>query len=93
MKRLGLTLVAAVCLTATTFAAGNQMCIRDRKRVACASSRRSWTPGEPRGMSITKYPTSASPACTHATTLLTGKAFRIWAAALQPCLLYTSRCV
>ena len=24
MKRLGLTLVAAVCLTATTFAAGNQ---------------------------------------------------------------------
>lgn len=54
------------------------------KRVACASSRRSWTPWEPRGMSITKYPTSASPACTHATTLLTGKAFRIWAAALQP---------
>ena len=48
------------------------------------SSRRSWTPWEPRGMSITKYPTSASPACTHATTLLTGKAFRIWAAALQP---------
>ena len=25
MKRLGLTLVAAVCLTATTFAAGNQL--------------------------------------------------------------------
>ena len=29
-------------------------------------------------MSIMKYPTSASPACTHATTPLTGKAFRIW---------------
>ena len=29
MKRLGLTLVAALCLAATTFAAG-KMCIRDR---------------------------------------------------------------
>ena len=31
MKRLGLTLVAAVCLTATTFAAENQLQLQNGK--------------------------------------------------------------